>query len=557
MAPVRAAARGVFVAAIALLAAIGPVGVSRVMTGPAAGAAVTATPKATPTATAPRTAKPAGWVKYYIVQQPDHGQREYLFEIAAKTLGNGDLANEIFQLNKGRPQPNGGPLENPGVIRPGWILILPPNASGPGVHYGRLPRSSVPAGEPAGNVSGLSYWLFSLIGAVAALLLTLLTIALVLVDLRWRRTPGDPGITGRTAATPAVRDSLLALPGPGPRPGTFNWFGDRDRPAPRRADALIPAEAPQEMRELPQPMGDPEVLAVSWEGPRASDDPAAAQLPVWLSPDSQPAGDDELFAPRTEAKASPTGYRRRSRSSHGGRPTRRAMSKVPVRDLDLPPLSGPHVREGSGAEPEYPTMLAEVHQVLLGGDRVRITLAEDGAPESATALTARNGQRYRHYLAWAPLPYDTPEGGIAFAPLGSGDRGCLFLDLGQAPSAITIGGDRHAVTRLTDSIAHQLCTTSRGMRYTVMIVGDALPKPHPPAANWLASLDRLSSALTAYPSQLTAIVFCELGTAAEAQALSDLVADARCRIVPVVLNGPVEGPWSITTTSAAESSQAM
>jgi hypothetical protein len=405
----------------------------------------------------------------------------------------------------------------------------------------------------------LSYWLFSLIGAVAALLLTLLTIALMLIDLRRRRTPGDPGITGRTAAAPAVRDSLVALPGPAPRTGAFNWFGDRDRPAPLPAEALVLAEEPREMRELPQPLGDPEVLAVSWEGPDASDDPAAAELPVWLSPDNQPAGDDELFVPRAEAKASPAGYRRRgrNRSSHAGRPARRAMPKVPVQDLGLPPLSGRHAREGSGAESEYPTMLAEVHQVLLGSDRVRITLAEDGAPESVAALIAANGQRYRHYLAWAPLPYDTPEGGIAFAPLGSGDRGWLFLDLGQAPSAITIGGDRHAVTRLTDSIAHQLCTTSRGIRYAVVIVGDALPKPHPPTASWLASLDRLSSALTAYPSQTTAIVFCELGTAAEAQALSDLVADARCRIVPVVLNGPVEGPWSITTTPAAEPGQAM
>ena len=81
----------------------------------------------------------------------------------------------------------------------------------------------------------------------------------------------------------------------------------------------------------------------------------------------------------------------------------------------------------------------------------------------------------------------------------------------------------------------------------MVVIGDALPKPHPPAATWLASLDRLRSALTAYPSELTAIVFCELGTVADAQALTDRVASARCRVVPVVLNSPAAGPWSITT----------
>ena len=45
----------------------------------------------------------------------------------------------IFKLNKDRLQPDGGRLENPTVIDPGWILVLPSNASGPGVHYGPLP----------------------------------------------------------------------------------------------------------------------------------------------------------------------------------------------------------------------------------------------------------------------------------------------------------------------------------------------------------------------------------------------------------------------------------
>jgi hypothetical protein len=256
-------------------------------------------------------------------------------------------------------------------------------------------------------------------------------------------------------------------------------------------------------RAAAAPTGDSAVLAAPWEAPRPPANPVDARALAWLAPGDQPADDDdELIVP--------------------------------------------------GAKAEYPTMLAQVHQVILGGDRVRIALADDVAPELVSELIPPSGQqRRRRYLAWAPHPYDSPAGGIAFASLGSGDRGCLFLDLGQAPSAITIGGDRTAVARLTDSIVHQLCGTSQGAKYTVMVIGDALRKPHPPTATWLASLDRLKSALTAYPSQLTAIVFCELGTAADAQALTDRVAGARCRIVPVVLNGSATGPWSITTTPTA------
>ena len=86
-----------------------------------------------------RSAKHAAKVKYYIVPRAGHGPST-LSEIAARTLGNAHLFMTIFKLNKGRVQPNGGRLENPKLIEPGWILELPANASGPGVHFGPLPH---------------------------------------------------------------------------------------------------------------------------------------------------------------------------------------------------------------------------------------------------------------------------------------------------------------------------------------------------------------------------------------------------------------------------------
>jgi len=80
-----------------------------------------------------------GWVRYYIVQPPANGHTETFSEIAAKTLHNSKLAMTIFNLNKDRLEPGGGRLESPAVLGPGWILVLPANASGPGVRYGPLP----------------------------------------------------------------------------------------------------------------------------------------------------------------------------------------------------------------------------------------------------------------------------------------------------------------------------------------------------------------------------------------------------------------------------------
>lgn len=50
---------------------------------------------------------------------------ESLWDIAEKRLGDGNRYKEIYKLNKGREQPDGGRLSDPDVIEPGWRLILP------------------------------------------------------------------------------------------------------------------------------------------------------------------------------------------------------------------------------------------------------------------------------------------------------------------------------------------------------------------------------------------------------------------------------------------------
>jgi hypothetical protein len=86
-------------------------------------------------------------VPFYVVQETFGGEQEFLFEIAQRFLGDGNRFNEIFELNKGRTQPDGGALTTPTSLLPGWVLQLPPDAKGEGVQFGALPSSSKPAAE--------------------------------------------------------------------------------------------------------------------------------------------------------------------------------------------------------------------------------------------------------------------------------------------------------------------------------------------------------------------------------------------------------------------------
>jgi nucleoid-associated protein YgaU/DNA-binding SARP family transcriptional activator len=57
--------------------------------------------------------------------------RDTLGRIAARYLGDWTRFEELLELNRGRPQPDGANLTDPGLIRPGWLLVLPPDAALP------------------------------------------------------------------------------------------------------------------------------------------------------------------------------------------------------------------------------------------------------------------------------------------------------------------------------------------------------------------------------------------------------------------------------------------
>jgi hypothetical protein len=192
--------------------------VAAICTGPVASASADARPRAA----SPSPAR----VKFYVVPPPGNGHAESLFTIAAETLGDGGEYMEIFSLNKGRLQPNGGRLTNPRIIEPGWILQLPADAAGPGVHFGPLPvvtptvshRPSRPGGTGSAIVIS---------GVLLAFVVTGLTVRLIRrrAGRGLRRRPMHARTPGPRATYGAGRSPTTRLTRPKPDQG---WQLSRD-----------------------------------------------------------------------------------------------------------------------------------------------------------------------------------------------------------------------------------------------------------------------------------------------------------------------------------------
>jgi len=96
-------------------------------------------------ATTPSSARTA------VVQAPHDGIHDSLWRIAQRHLGDGARWPEIYQINKGHPQPDGGRLTMPSLIQPGWIFQLPgpSTATTPTPPHTATPPPSTPSHDPA------------------------------------------------------------------------------------------------------------------------------------------------------------------------------------------------------------------------------------------------------------------------------------------------------------------------------------------------------------------------------------------------------------------------
>src|SRR5262249_50050285 len=148
-------------------------------------------------------------------------QHDYLYVIAKRTLGDAKRYREIIELNKDRPQPDGGRLTDPRDLHPGWVLLLPADAKGPDVRIGPLPDRSPTGSAPPPSTSAatpgpsgdpLKARLFRYLLPLGALVLMVILLTVLRVKRR-----------GRSAGAPEL------LPAPTLPP-----------PAPPRAGDLVP-----------------------------------------------------------------------------------------------------------------------------------------------------------------------------------------------------------------------------------------------------------------------------------------------------------------------------
>jgi DNA-binding SARP family transcriptional activator len=173
-----------------------------------------------------RTAPPAHATLAAATAAPPRAYRvaagDDLWDIAARFLGDPGGWARIFRLNHGRPQPGGGTLADPRLIRPGWVLLIPqpdgqpraaPHAPRPGAGPRGTsqppppsPRPSRPAPGPGQTARGrpaphaarphpaaVRLPSGAVIGiAVAAMVVAALAVAAVQRRRRYRPRPGLP-----------------------------------------------------------------------------------------------------------------------------------------------------------------------------------------------------------------------------------------------------------------------------------------------------------------------------------------------------------------------------
>ena len=128
--------------------------------------------------------------RVYRVQEDDD-----LWDIAERFLGDPEDWHQIYQLNEGKPQPDGRALTDPNLIIPGWVLLIPQPA---GTHA-PAPHPGHPAQDPGGGRTPSRPRALPASRAVAPALPAAEPAA------RPSRTSPSPGPSSAAAARPAAR----------------------------------------------------------------------------------------------------------------------------------------------------------------------------------------------------------------------------------------------------------------------------------------------------------------------------------------------------------------
>jgi hypothetical protein len=465
-----------------------PPGASAVQPGwilvlPASGSSP-ADPAAGTSANPPAVPAPGGWASHYTIKTVGHGSNAVQYELMVKAQDDGDLSLDIFQLVGG-----GSQQVRTGVIQPSWVLVLPANGSAPMTPVG--PLAAVTQTSGATQTGG------------ATIQSSGQRTRHVVVGAAQTYSAGRAWAASGTGI--AVIIALLLT--------VWLLYRRSGRNGGPRAVAPSPPTA------VNNPVGGPGGTAPIPLRP-------VSRLDVVSLPDE--------FVPVQPQLVATAGSGAAGRDTAGAVP---GLTSVALRMLTA--------QRRDGSWDETPDVPVQRLRVVSGGDQIEVALAKvpavghDDEPDAGSAGSP--------HLVWAPLPYDIPGNGGAFACLGTGDEGCLFLDLAAAPGMVALGGDRAAATRLAESIAHQLSMPGDARRRLALtVVGDAVPEPLPAGVTRVAAIADLGQGGA---DHTTRVIFCRLHSNQEAYALIRHIAAGQPNVIPVVLADMRRAPWSFTAQS--------
>ncbi|WP_229403246.1 hypothetical protein [Micromonospora okii] len=474
---------------------------------------------AAPAALGPTRAAPAETGRYYVVGPPVDGQREYLYAIALRTLGNGNRYREIVQLNAGRVQPDGATFTDGLELKPGWLLVLPRDAKGQGVRVGPLPRTATRSAAPATP-----------------------TRAAV------RPAPTRTTAPTRPATTPAGVPSSARAPAPtrttaevvaGPRP---------ERASPGGVDPLVIRVGagvlsvllvvvaivllrPGRFRSVRPLAGDDG----PWP-PERHHTPAPGDDSKPIAPASPPAPEDDggtAYAGDGPSEATPAGpppgpvaARPAASPEPPAAPRRSAALAEPLAEPGAEPVA---VAEPDVPRPPLPTADAAPY---LAAD-----LDTEAGPARVRLVGVAAGRGAPPY-AWLGPGEPAPP---AVLPLVLGRSGPwrLHVDLARVPDVLTLVGPAAVCGRTAAFFARRLSAAGVG----VAVVGEALGAEPPDGCRRLPGLPEPPGPGEA-PLEPSVVFTAGLSTAAMAGARG-LAAATGGRCVPVVLGPVPAGRWSL------------
>lgn len=424
------------------------------------------------------------------------------WRLAETHLGDGLRWRDLFEVNRGVPQPDGRAWTDPEVILPGWHLRLPTDHPEPGSPPAAA-ETIVHVVEPGDTLSGLAARYLGDPDRFSELFDA--NQHVVQPDGR-RLTDPDLIVVGWHLAIPTDATS--------PPPPVMDPADDEATPAPSPPDGTpeAPTEAPPPTTTPASPPTSPPDEHSTPTAPDASAPPSSGSPPAEPDAPADASSPLPVLAGIAGAIALATGLALRMRWLRRRRATRDPTQR------DLPPTPIEHAAHAAADEPLVRWAGQCLAAMVRALDRRQITAApiavelseESGiellweALQQATPPTgwivADGGRAWRHpYDPDDPVPADELPAAIpALVTIGHRDGRQLLIDL-EAVGTLTVDGPGIPTRALAAAIAVELACGNDLADAYVTTVGldldpDVAPRHRLTATNAAGAAPQLQSA---------------------------------------------------------------